>query len=187
MYALGGELPPRFNRIDIHAAPPLPGEAFAASTECFPETKSVKIEFVVSEPAEQSPTSLNPVERAERQGRAAQSLTHEIALHAHPFFHTLKESPQGHWHEPDKDHDHRAIYFPPSSNNSFLKTVRRVLPYLPDIEIKRAFLKEYARDVENHIMTDCSDEQFVQTALEWHSTLEAAAEHPTHPLWQADK
>lgn len=182
MYGIGMFIPARFNQIEIEIMQPDIERENAAETEFNFQKKSALIEIDIPED-DDSPLN-------ERQGRIAQTLTHEIFLHATPFFQEMRRVSSGEEPAPEfsrpmeelAEIQHRNAYLPMNSENSFLHAIRLVLPNLPSIS-RHSFLSEYINDIENLVERDCIGSQR-DAALNWTATLKIFAENPDHQFWR---
>ncbi|NWA02525.1 hypothetical protein [Pseudomonas gingeri] len=123
------------------------------------------------------------VSSVEKQGRYANTLAHEVFLHAANFLYNGKYggsvAPLS-----SEDAAHKRIFYPADQHNDYLNVMRHVLGYLPPGQaLRRAFLAEYARDVDINILHHCDDESHTEIAYQWQAQLEGAASNPNDPLW----
>ncbi|WP_155629673.1 hypothetical protein [Burkholderia territorii] len=175
-------LPPQMNRVHINVTPRTNVNQDHGFTTYVPQRATAAVTVAAEMPG---PHDTDPATRAGRQGRLAATMTHEVFLHARPFLDDHARILQGQQpRQLDETQTHQVMFDPPNNNNEFLRAVRAVLPHLPNDAVRSAFLREYAEDVNNHILFESQDEQLSEQAFAWHDALEAMCANLDHPFWR---
>ncbi|RQR34214.1 hypothetical protein [Burkholderia sp. Bp9142] len=175
-------LPPPMNRVHINVTPRTGENQDHGFTTYRAQQATAAVTVAAEMPGLHD---ASPAARAERQGRLAATMTHEVFLHARPFLDDHARFLQGlpPW-QLDETQMHQVMFDPPNNNNAFLHAIRAVLPHLPNNAVRSAFLREYATDVNNHIIYESQDERLSERAFVWHENREAMCNNINHPFWR---
>jgi hypothetical protein len=175
-------LPPQMNRVHINVTPRTDENQDHGFTTYRAQQATAAVTVAAEMPRAHD---AGPAARAERQGRLAATMTHEVFLHARPFLDDHARFLQGLLpRQLDETQTHQVMFDPPNNRNAFLHAVRAVLPYLPNNAVRSAFLREYATDVNNHVLYESQDEQLSERAFVWHENLKAMCNNINHPFWR---
>jgi hypothetical protein len=121
-------------------------------------------------------------------GKVVLTLIHEPELHVRRDLPALMNGEK----TESESAQHRFIAEPGNHSNPYLNAIRRTLPLLPEAlrkarphirddeinEVKRALLKAYVEEIDDHMPLHADKE-----TEDWQEDLDAAADNPDDPVW----
>jgi hypothetical protein len=181
MHALAHHLPAAFNHVKVHETSE--AQAGTQDGETFVSAPDIEVHVCLTGRRTDS------VGRAEApvdfNARTALTFTHELFLHARPFFVGMSNAFSGRETRLTSEiEDHAIVISPVGPGNEYFRAVRSVLPELPDDATRRKFLQEYLEELRTYPRRFLIDDEGRQLLEGWVLELETAAADLGHGLWR---